>query len=56
MADPRPCYCQRGDAPMVAVPAEGTWLVRDGKATEAEADLTGVTPDDSGSGASGPTP
>jgi hypothetical protein len=36
MTDPRSCYCQRGDAPMVAVPAEGAWLVIDGEATEVE--------------------
>lgn len=26
-----PCYCQRGDAPMVSVPAKGLWIVSDGR-------------------------
>jgi hypothetical protein len=44
MADPRPCYCQRDDAPMVSVPAEGTWIVMDGEAEAVEivdSDVTG---------------
>lgn len=30
----RPCFCQPGDDVMVAVPAEGDWLVRDGAITQ----------------------
>lgn len=49
-AEPRPCYCQRGDAPMVAVPATGEWLVRGGKVTEVTGgtclDTPGAGPDE----------
>lgn len=35
------CYCQDGNAPMIAVPAEGTFLVIDGVVREAAVDAWG---------------